>query len=81
MTCCELADFLAEYVEGMLPADTHRAFEAHLSVCPDCRKYVDSYRKTMHLSKSAMRGPASVDDVPEELVAAILKAKRVASSS
>ena len=76
MTCSELADFLADYVEGVLASSVRSAFESHLSVCPDCRKYLDSYRKTLELSKLAMRSPETVRDIPESLVAAILKAMR-----
>ena len=76
MTCQELTDFLADYLEGVLPAPVHAAFEKHLGICADCRRYLDSYRKSIGVAQSVVRKPAS--DMPEELVAAILKAQRSA---
>jgi anti-sigma factor RsiW len=75
MTCQELTDFLGDYVERVLPAQVRDAFEKHLTICPDCRRYVDSYRKSIALAQAAVRPPAPVSEIPEELVAAILKAK------
>ena len=76
MTCQELTDFLADYVEGALPAPVHAAFEKHLGICADCRRYLDSYRKSIAVAQSVVRKPAN--DIPNELVAAILKAQRAA---
>jgi anti-sigma factor RsiW len=76
MTCQELSDFLADYVEGTLPEAVREAFEKHLAICVDCRRYVDSYRKSIAVAQSVVRKPAN--DMPEELVAAILKAQRSA---
>ena len=79
MKCSELADFLGDYVADELPAVVRQEFERHLGLCPDCRRYLDSYRKTIQLSQAALRQtpdePAAAD-VPEGLVAAILKAKQ-----
>ena len=77
MTCHELTDFLLDYVSNELPTETREAFDRHLNVCPDCRRYLDSYRKTIEMSKAAFSAPPAVDaaEIPEELVAAILKAK------
>ena len=78
MKCSELADFLADYVADELPQTVRQEFERHLGICRDCRRYLDSYRKTVQLSQAALRAtpdePAT--DIPEELVAAILKAKQ-----
>ena len=74
MTCQELTDFLADYVDGALPEPVQTAFEKHLAICVDCRRYVDSYRKSIAVTKSVARMLAN--DMPEELVAGILKARR-----
>ena len=55
MTCSELTDFLLAYLANELPAEQRRTFDAHLAICPDCRRYLDSYRKTVEMSKSALR--------------------------
>ena len=76
MTCQELTDFICDYLDNDLPAQQRSAFEAHLAGCRDCRNYLASYRATVELSKSALRDPVDPDDVPEQLVAAILKARQ-----
>jgi len=78
LTCRELADFLAEYLDGTLDPDTRILFDAHLAVCPDCVTYLRSYAQTIRLAKAACGGP---DDpvpagVPDELVRAIVAARR-----
>ena len=73
LTCRELASFLLEYVSGELPSDTRRSFEEHLAVCPNCVRYLEQYRATIEVSRSAIEVPEStVADCPEELVKAIL---------
>ena len=78
MTCREFADFMADYLSGELSADVRASFDHHLSVCPNCRKYLTSYDETVMLGKSAFddENASVAADVPEELVAAILAARR-----
>jgi anti-sigma factor RsiW len=54
------------------------AFERHLSLCPSCRHYVDSYRRTVELEKDAFSEP-ELDPPPAELVEAILAIRRPTS--
>jgi len=78
LKCYELADFLGDYVAGELPADVLEAFEWHLARCPSCREYVAQYRQTIIAGRRAFvdaEAPAP-DDVPDELVKAILEARR-----
>jgi len=80
MTCRELIDFLMSYLDGELPAAQNRSFEDHLHLCPACASYLDSYRTTVDLAQQVCNEaddgvPA---DVPEDLVAAILAARRAA---
>ena len=77
MTCKELIEFLSEYLDGELPQDVGTTFEKHLAICPDCVAYVTSYGKTIDLAKETILRPDTPvpDDVPEDLVDAILAAK------
>ncbi|HYU26849.1 MAG TPA: zf-HC2 domain-containing protein [Thermoanaerobaculia bacterium] len=75
ITCRELIDFIADYVAGELDAAARDDFERHLAVCPSCRAYLDSYRKTMALTR-ALASDEPAEDVPEELVRRILDARR-----
>jgi anti-sigma factor RsiW len=76
VTCRELTDFLADYLGDELAEPLRAAFDKHLAACPDCRRYLDSYRKTIQLSQTALGPSTESAEVPEALVAAILKAKR-----
>jgi anti-sigma factor RsiW len=77
MTCRELTDFLGDYVDGDLPAAERTRFEEHLDLCPDCRTYLRNYVDTIRLGKAACAEDhdAVGDEVPEELVQAILAAR------
>ena len=54
LTCRELIEFLAAYLDAELPPAEHAAFEAHLVVCPNCVDYLASYRETIRLGKQAL---------------------------
>lgn len=77
MTCREFADFIADYLAGELPSQTLARFEHHLSLCPNCKRYLDGYRATVNLGKAAFGAAdaAVPDDVPDDLVKAILAAR------
>jgi anti-sigma factor RsiW len=77
ITCRELIDFIADYLEGSLPADALHEFERHLAVCPSCVNYLDSYKTTIEMGKKAMTAAPGEPpaDVPEDLVRAILAAR------
>jgi anti-sigma factor RsiW len=77
ISCKEFVELLNEYVDGELDASRRAVFDRHLSVCPDCTNYLDSYKKTMQLSLAAMIGaPLLAEPPPAELVAAVLEARK-----
>lgn len=82
MTCKELTDFLDDYLDEAMETGVRQTFEHHLSVCADCRRYLESYRKTVSLTRSlrsGVAGEASVSpDTAEEaeaLVRAVLASR------
>ena len=76
MTCRELAEFLIDYLSGELPSDVRAQFEYHLGECPDCVAYLDSYRRTIQLSKQSLVDPGeAVPAMPDDLVRAILASR------
>jgi len=77
MTCREFTDFLSDYVDGDLAAAERAHFEAHLHDCPDCVTYLRSFRESIRLGKMVCNEDhdAIDDEVPEELVQAILAAR------
>jgi anti-sigma factor RsiW len=65
------------YLDGELSASERTAFDAHLAVCPDCVRYMNTYKATTQLAREALLSDDSVDDnVPSSLVAAILKLRK-----
>lgn len=79
MTCRELIDFLIDYTDGELPAEVRAEFDRHLSVCPSCVAYLDTYRKTISLARDSMCGNADEPvppSVPRGLLNAIVEARR-----
>ena len=78
MNCREFTEFLHEYLFGTLPAEERAEFDIHLGECPWCVDYLDSYRKTIELEKTAFSVSAEDPppaDAPEELIQAILAAR------
>jgi anti-sigma factor RsiW len=76
LTCRELIEFLADYLDGELAAEERAAFDAHLAVCPYCVDYLASYRETIHLGRRALAVEAELlGEVPVELVEAILASR------
>jgi len=77
ISCVEFDDFISMYFEGSLPGTQVRVFELHLKVCRECRDYLAAYQEAMEVGRIVFNEPdASVpDDVPEDLVKAILDAR------
>jgi anti-sigma factor RsiW len=80
VTCREFADFMMDYLSDELSSESRAQFGHHLSLCANCRKYLTSYEETVKLGKRAFADEDATlpADVPEELVKAILAARRPA---
>jgi anti-sigma factor RsiW len=79
MTCREFAQFLDSYLAGELSPEEVAEFQRHLAVCDHCVAYLDGYQKTVDAVRRLRDSEADVPEtVPEELVQAILLAKRAA---
>jgi anti-sigma factor RsiW len=78
VTCRELTDFIADYLSGELTPTSKDEFDSHLGLCPNCRQYLADYQATVRLGKKAFvdDGADVPADVPEDLVRAILAARR-----
>ncbi len=81
MTCREFVDFLIDYDTGEISEAQRVAFDEHMVLCPPCVAYVETYRQTVALGKSAFQDPEESlpDDVPEALIQAILAARAQSS--
>jgi anti-sigma factor RsiW len=78
MTCRDFIEFLMEYLSDGLSAEERAIFDAHLAECPWCVAYLKTYRETVALEKAALADPevGVPEDAPEELVQAVLAARR-----
>jgi anti-sigma factor RsiW len=80
VTCREFVDFVMSYLDGELAADERNRFDAHLAVCPDCVRYLDEYRDTIAVVRLQAGGDDELPgDVPDDLVEAIVAARKPAS--
>jgi len=78
MTCKELIEFLMDYVDDGLATGEKKHFEEHLELCSECTSYLTSYRETIRLGKMICQ-PNRDElplDIPDDLVEAILAARR-----
>jgi anti-sigma factor RsiW len=78
MTCRDVVEFLDRYRDGELSRWERARFQFHLALCANCRRYLASYEATIRLSKQTLSHaePSPPGEVPEELVQAILNARR-----
>jgi anti-sigma factor RsiW len=76
MTCREFAEFLDAFLAGALPAEQAAVFERHLAICTHCVTYLDGYRRTVDACQRLRDTDAVPAEVPDELVQAILAARK-----
>jgi anti-sigma factor RsiW len=78
MNCRECTEFILRYLEGELAPDEQASFARHLSLCPPCERYLRQYQLTVAAGKTACSEAGShlANDVPEELVRAILQSRK-----
>ena len=76
MNCRELIDFLDDYVDGRLLMMERARFEMHLAICAECREYLRTYRGTIALAKGASTQDEAAARMPDELVRAIMDARK-----
>jgi len=79
LTCREILDLLMDFIDGQLPPLQQATIEAHLASCPDCRDYIETYRRTIELEKR-IHSVSPIEEqlraIPEELIQAILDARQ-----
>ncbi len=76
MKCQDCIDFLLDFVEGTLPSEQAEVFQQHLDKCAPCVSYLETYKKTLELGKAVCQCDEDTNEIPEQLVQAILDARR-----
>jgi anti-sigma factor RsiW len=76
VTCRDVASFILEYLENELDGTTRATFEQHLSICPNCVRYLAQYQATIAAARKAFQEPScTLPPVPDDLIRAILAAR------
>ena len=76
MTCRDALEFLADNLDGSLPLRQRLSLDIHLSLCRHCRDYLDNYQKAIQASRDAHTDQALCEELPEDLVQAILARRK-----
>jgi hypothetical protein len=64
MTCDDARDLFSALVDAALSPEERDALDAHLAVCPDCRRELEGFQRTVALVRAAppVRAPAGFVD-------------------
>ncbi len=54
-TCKDATSLIFEFLSGELNPETNSEFEKHLEICPDCVAFLNTYRKTVELTRSFLQ--------------------------
>ena len=78
ITCTEFEEFVISYLEGDLSSKQKSLFEWHIRLCRECREYLAAYQRSIELGQAVLHAPdqSLPADVPEDLIKAILKARK-----
>jgi anti-sigma factor (TIGR02949 family) len=55
LTCRDVIDLLADYLDQSLPPETPEGLTRHLDACPACVAYLNTYKKTRDLTGEVTR--------------------------
>jgi hypothetical protein len=75
MTCQDFIDLVIDYCEGQVGSAARVRVVEHRHRCVDCDRYLAVYRALIRVERWAYSDEQAVT-VPEDLVAAILNARR-----
>jgi anti-sigma factor RsiW len=73
VVCASGVELLMEYLEGALPADVRAAIDRHVSGCPRCVAFIESYQATPRILREA-----TAATLPADLQASLRAALRAA---
>ncbi len=60
--CQQITDLILDYITGELHPDTASELEKHLHICPDCVAFMNTYKKTVEVTRSL-----PCEDIPPEM--------------
>lgn len=62
LDCQQITEFILDYITGELHPDTAAVFQEHLRICPDCVAFLNTYKKTVQVTRSLR-----YEDIPPEM--------------
>ena len=51
-TCKQMTDLVFNYLNDKLSPNVKRDFQQHLQICPDCVNFLNTYKKTVSVTRS-----------------------------
>ena len=66
LACADGVEMLMDYLEGTLPVADRETIDTHVSGCPRCIAFVESYRHTPRILRAATEA-ALPDDLAQSL--------------
>ena len=76
ISCESFDSFIVDYIDDNLTCDQKLVFLQHLNECPPCKIYLKNYEYRIQISKSIFTTETEKLDIPEQLIEAILAAKK-----
>jgi Putative zinc-finger len=61
-TCKQMTNLVFDYLNDKLAPTTKRDFQRHLRICPDCVNFLNTYKKTVAVTRSV-----AIDDIPQKV--------------
>ena len=71
LKCRDMVEFLMAYLDQELDGATREHFEFHLRACPNCLRYLETYKTTTEIARIAF---SSEVEMPEEMVEPLIQA-------
>jgi anti-sigma factor RsiW len=75
LSCSELVELVTDYLEGALSEHDRARFDAHLTECGGCTRYVEQFRTTIALT-GALRENDLTPEARDALLAQFADWKR-----
>ena len=54
-TCSEEVTLIADYLSSSLAPSVSASFEKHLSACPDCAAFLQTYKRTIEVTRAFLK--------------------------
>ena len=74
--CEAVIETIDDYINGDAQSEKYKKLDEHLVTCANCRAYVESYRKMIELTRTAIQLDSDDTKVPNGLIEKILNTQK-----